>query len=239
VGSFRIGLPARLSAATIETLVNSLAEAKASDARVWVLEGEDPDAFCRGMDLSSVANAEEGRVAVGRFAEALRLLSNAPRPTVAVVHAEALGGGVGIMAACDLVVASEKASVALPEGLFGILPAMIMPSLLTRMSPQKARLLSLTCTAAPATWAHDAGLFDRLSAPEKLERAKKRAVRDLSRVNPGAVARLRSLIHMADDTAFEPALEKATEIAAETVADAEVQRTVALFLEEGVAPWTA
>ncbi len=237
MASFRIGLPARLSAASIAQLERAFDEAKASDARVWVLEGDEPGAFCRGMDLSSVASAEDGRVAVEAFARCIGRLAHAPRPTIAVIDGEALGGGVGIAAACDLTLASSASSVGLPEALFGILPAMIMPALLSRMTQQRTRLLSLTCTSEPADWAQRAGLFDRVVEPEKLERAKKRAIRDLSRVNSAAVPKLRRLIDTVGAAPFDAALSSATEVAVDMVADPDVQRTVALFLEEGIAPW--
>jgi len=113
-----------------------------------------------------------------------------------------------------------------------------MPALLSRMTQQKTRLLALTCTSESAEWAQTAGLFDRVVEPEKLQRARKRAIRDLSRVNPMAVPKLRRLIHDVNGAPFETALAGATEVAVEMVSDQEVQRTVALFLEEGVAPWT-
>ena len=235
---FRIGLPARLNAKTIHDLLSQLESARASEARVWVLEGDSEGAFCRGMDLSSVATAQQARVGVGAFVRCMSELASAPRPTVAVVNGEVLGGGVGLMSICDLVVASEPSTVALPEALFGILPAMIMPALLSRMSPQKARLLSLTCTAASSDWAKDAGLFDRVVPADKLDRARRRAIRDLSRVHGAAVPRVRDLIRMASASPFDAALERGAALAEETVADAAIQKRVARFLDEGIAPWT-
>ena len=104
--AFVIGLPPRLSADSIEALEATLGAAAASEARVWQLEGSEPGVFCRGMDLSSVANASDGHDAVHAFARCLRLLMNAPRPTLAIIEGEALGGGGELAAACDLTVAT-------------------------------------------------------------------------------------------------------------------------------------
>lgn len=237
--AYRIGLPARLSLSSIDALERALAEAEASDATVWVLDGASPEVFCGGMDLESLATEAQGDRAVRGFARCLRALMHASRPTIAVVEGEALGGGLGLAAACDLTLASTRASVALPEALFGILPALIMPALLSRMTPQRVRLLALTGSTRPAEWAENAGLFDRVVPPERLAQADRRAQRELSRVSPETVGRLRQLVRDQSALALDAGLDEATEIAAATVADAEVRRTVARFLEEGVAPWTA
>lgn len=237
--AFSIGLPPRLSAVSIEALEATLAAAATSDAKVWQLEGTEPGVFCRGMDLSSVASASDGREAVLAFARCMRLLMGAPRPTLAIIEGEALGGGAGIAAACDLTVATTEATIGLPETLFGILPAMIMPALLSRMTPQRARLLALTCASQSAEWAQAAGLFDRVVAPDRLDKMKRRARKDLSRVAPSATGRLRDLVHRQSALPWGEGLDEATEIAAATVADPDIQRAVARFLEEGVAPWTA
>ena len=234
----RIGLPARLSSTSIGALERSLADAEALDATVIVLEGASPEVFCRGMDLTSIASETNAGGAVHGFARCLAALTHASRPTIAVIEGEALGGGVGLAAACDLTLASTDASVGLPEALFGILPAMIMPALLTRMSPQKARLLAMTGASESAEWANRAGLFDRVLEPSRLARASRKAERALSRVSPSTVTRLRRLLQEQGGS-FDTRLADGAELTAASIGDAEVRRSVTRFLEEGVAPWTA
>lgn len=237
--AFRIRLPSRLSAASIVTLDETLTAAEASDARVWILEGASDGVFCLGMDLASVTTDEQARGTIRSFGHWMGRLMNAPRPTIAIIDGEALGGGLGLAAACDLTVATEESVVGLPEALFGILPAMIMPALLTRMTPQRTRLLALTGATQKAAWAEQAGLFDRVVEKPRLERAERRAMKDLSRVAPTTVGRLRKLIHDQSVLPVSAGLDEAMEVAAAMVADPDVKKTITLFLEEGVAPWTA
>ncbi len=235
----RIALPPRLGPASIAALEGRLAEVVASGTPVLVLEGEEPGVFCRGLDLAALARESDARPAVRGFARCLRALLDAPRPTVAVVAGDALGGGLGLAAACDLTVATTEARVGLPEALFGILPAMIMPALLTRMTPQRARLLALGCASQEAAWARDAGLFDRVVEPERLGWARRRAARELARAAPETASRLRALIAAVHGRPVAEGLEVGAEIAAASFADAGVRRAALRFVEEGEAPWTA
>ncbi len=237
--AFRIRLPSRLSAASIVTLDETLTEAEASENSVWVFEGAEPGVFCLGMDLASVATEAKARETVQAFGHCMGRLMNAPCPTIALIEGQALGGGLGLAAACDLTVATSESTVGLPEALFGILPAMIMPALLTRMTPQRTRLLALTGATQKAAWAEQAGLFDRVVEEARFERASRRAQKDLSRVAPVTVGRLRKLIHDQSVLPVGAGLDAAMEVAAEMVADPEVHKNVTRFLEEGVAPWSA
>src|SRR4051812_27966939 len=142
----RIRVPRALEPAGLVELGRALLAASRDDAiRVLLLEGAE-GVFCRGLDaavaLETRGVAEEARAAHA-FASCLRALRFGGKPTIAAVDGEALGGGVGLVAACDLVLATERATFALPELLFGLLPATILPLLHERMPPQKARLLAL------------------------------------------------------------------------------------------------
>lgn len=234
-----IELPEALTPAAIAALERGLEAAAATPARVLVLVGSEPGTFCRGLDLGALAREADPGAAVRAFARCLRAILEAPRPTVAVVAGDALGGGLGIAAATDLCLATTDARAGLPEALFGILPAVVMPALLTRTSPQRARRLALTGATVDAAWAREAGLFDRVVEPARLPWARRQAVRELSRAAPGTASRLRALLARVEHRPLGEALEAAADVAATTFADAEVRRTVARFVEEGAAPWSA
>src|SRR5438477_5999325 len=93
--------------------------------------------------------------------------------TLAVVDEQALGGGVGLAAVCDYVLATERATFGLPELLLGLVPATIFPILLERMPPQRARRLALLGHTQNAAQASASGLVDEVVAsdPELVERA--------------------------------------------------------------------
>ncbi|MDR7570901.1 MAG: enoyl-CoA hydratase-related protein, partial [Armatimonadota bacterium] len=106
--------------------------------RYVVLAAEGPS-FCAGADLHWMqaaleATPEENRRDAERLFTLLESIAACPRPVVARVHGAALGGGVGLVAACDLAVAHPDASFGLPEVRLGLAPAMILPFLLRRVN---------------------------------------------------------------------------------------------------------
>lgn len=227
-----IAIPAALSEASIGALERALSAAPVD--RPWLLRSEGAS-FCSGMDLAEVL---EGSPAKGlqRFARLLRnLVQRAAVPTIALVEGEARGGGVGIAAACDLVLATDRASFALPEALFGLSPALIAPVLLTRMSPQKLRLLALRGAAVDAAGAERLGLVDRVVAPDQVEAALRRAVRELSRASSDALPSLRAL---SLGTRRADAIAGGAAHTLERLRDPSVLARVARFLEHGAAPWS-
>ena len=117
-----IAVPGRLNPASVATMNARLADL--DDAPAVVLEGK-PDLFCLGMTFDKVsASGDAGSAALRRnlenFAALLSGILNAPRPTLAVVDGRAFGGGLGLAAACDCVLASPRATFSLPEALYGL-----------------------------------------------------------------------------------------------------------------------
>jgi enoyl-CoA hydratase/carnithine racemase len=169
---------------------NELADAiEACTEPVIVLEGRG-DAFCRGMDFAASA-AESTDDGVAAFARCIRALRTAGKPVIAAVDGIALGGGVGIAAAADLLLATPRATFGLPEVLFGLVPGVVMPILLERMRPQKARLFALSAGSRTAEEAERFGLVDAVVSD--LATAIRSASRELSRARPAAVAVLKRM----------------------------------------------
>lgn len=226
----RILVPAALSQETMAGLALQFERAASEEARVWLLEGQG-GVFCRGLDLAVMGQTPSTR----DFAACLTTLLEAPRPTVALVDGEALGGGVGLAAACDLVLATPRSTFGLPECLFGLMPAIIMPILLQRMSPQKARLLAMVGSSRSAEWALASGLVDELAPLDGLDRLARRWERDLARGQ--GVARLRSMINQAERLELAEGMARGVATTDELLAEARVQRRVRDFVEHGLAPW--
>ena len=98
--------------------------------RVLVLESRAPGSFCAGMDLQGLSGAaSDPGAAMAAYASCLRRLRALRGVVVAVVDGAAVGGGVGLAAAADIALASERASFALPELTWGLMPAMVLPVL--------------------------------------------------------------------------------------------------------------
>lgn len=169
----------------------------AAGARVLVIESEGAE-FCAGMDLASALARSRAELQAGfqKYADCLARLSNGPAATIAVVAGSASGGGVGLAAACDLVVASPASTFTLPELRFGLVPAVILPALQTRLSLRRIKTMALTGDPLTAAQAAVWGLVDvvaddpRAAATglvRKLLRARPQAVATLKRWQSGAV----------------------------------------------------
>src|SRR5688500_19869491 len=124
-----------LSRAMRSSLEGSLTEALADDAvRVVVLD-HTGRVFCSGMDLSEAAGGGVQDQGVREFPDLLELIWSSPKPVVAVVRGPARAGGVGLLAACDIVVAGSSATFAFSEVRLGLVPAVISAVVLPRMVP--------------------------------------------------------------------------------------------------------
>jgi enoyl-CoA hydratase/carnithine racemase len=234
----RIALPPSLTVASLDALTGALDEAAAdAEARVWVLEGT-PGVFCRGMDLSALS-AEGGDAAVSlqRFAACLGRLRNAPRPTIALCDGEVMGGGIGLAAACDVVVATARSTFGLPEILFGLLPGAVLPVLLERLTPHAARLLTMRGHAHDAAWALAHGLVDELVAEGALDRAASAAARELGRAAPARILGLRTWIQEIAPLGADAALTRGAALTAGFTREPAVREAVRAFVEDGTPPW--
>lgn len=151
-----------LDAGLLAALEAALAAAVADRRPALVLSG-DGGVFCTGMDLAAVTALAAGqatRPLHEAFARVLARLGDMPVLTIALVDGEALGGGLALAAACDVVIATDAARFGLPEALWGLLPANAAPVVARRSGVQAARRLALTTEAVDADTARLLGLAD-------------------------------------------------------------------------------
>lgn len=231
-----------LSQAGLDQLLGLLADAERSErCRMLVLEGSG-GTFCRGMDLDALVVDPAAHAAAGteQYVECLRALRSSSRVIVALVDGVALAGGVGLAAAADLVVATRRSSFGLPEAVVGLVPAMVLPLLFERMPPQKARAMALQGTAVAAEQALDWGLVDQLveGAPE-LDRALRATAKQVLRLEPEAVGRLKAWCHRAAAVPVEQALTEGAALTAELAAQPERLAHIRAFLDGEPLPWFA
>jgi enoyl-CoA hydratase/carnithine racemase len=218
--SLSVKVPVTLGAREVEELRRTLAAAR--EASAIVLEGSD-GVFCRGLDPSAnLLGHAEREAAIEAFADCLGILRRSPAPSVAVVDGEALGGGLGLAAVCDVVIATPRATFSLPETLHGLQPAMILAALLERMPPQKARLLALTPHARGAEEARALGLVDEI-ATASVRSSLSAWLRALRRPKPQAVAALKSFTLEIAGLPFSEAVRRGAARTAEALATAPVQ----------------
>ena len=162
------------------------------DARVVVLAGAGK-VFCAGADLAWMSkmiaysreeNVRDARV-LGRMFEALNAM---PVPLIGRVHGAALGGGAGLAAVCDIVVAADDAVFGFTEAKLGIVPAVISPFAVAKIGQSAARELFLTAARFPAARAREIGLVHAVAPAAELDTAIDAYTRELLTSAPGAVA---------------------------------------------------
>jgi len=200
------------------------------DVRVAVLSGAGKT-FCAGADVTwmskTVDYTEDENL---RDAEAMSRMFAAidqlPLPLVGRIHGAALGGGAGLAAVCDIVVADESAMFGFTEVKLGILPAVISPFALAKIGRSAARELFLTGARFTAARAKEIGLVHAVVPAHELDNAVATYVRELLSAAPGAVAAAKALI--------PTVIGRATEEVMPTTAAAIAQRRVSKEGQEGL-----
>jgi methylglutaconyl-CoA hydratase len=185
-----------------ETLIAELDEAFAllggdAGVRAIVLAGAGKH-FSAGADLqwmqrAAAASQEDNLADARRFSAMLARIADCPKPTLARVQGAALGGGLGLVAACDMAVASEAASFSASEARLGILPAVIGPYLVNAVGLREARRLALTAARIGADEALRLGLVQRVVPAEGLDGAVDAWVTDVLACGPQAQAEIKQL----------------------------------------------
>lgn len=223
-----------LSKAMRGQLREALADALADDAvRVVVLD-HTGRVFCSGMDLAEAAGGSSEDQGVNEFPELLQLLWSSPKPVVAVVRGPARAGGVGLAAACDVVVAASSASFAFSEVRLGLVPAVISAVVLPRMTPHVAHRLMLTGEVFDAATAAAGGLVDLVAADDEVDAVLSGQLTALAAGAPVALAETKRLLR-----SRQPDLDFAglLQLSARFFAGEEGQEGIASFREKRPARW--
>ena len=222
----------RLTPALVDRLLGELE--RDTDAVVVTLESQGTS-FCEGMHLGALA-AQDGRSAeaLERFAALLRAITMAPRPVIALVDGPAIGGGAGLAAAADLVIATSRATFGLPETLFGLVPATILPILVRRVGPARARWLAMGAATLTAQEAWRIGLVDELT--DDFDAALAPFLRRVERLDADAVAAAKALVTMLDPEPPPRYHDEALRILRQLLERQETADRIARFLA-GETPW--
>lgn len=212
------------------------------DVRVLVLTGAGK-AFSSGADLSMMHRAgassgAENRKGAGGMAEMLVDLYRSPKPVVAMVNGPAFGGGVGLVAACDIAIGSDDAYFALSEARLGIIPAVISPFVVEAIGARQARRYFTTGERFSAADAARIGLLHRTAPPATLEAALETTLADLLACGPKAQALCKQLIEKVKDRKIDQNVmdETAGMIAAARSSD-EGMEGIAAFLQKRKPNW--
>jgi methylglutaconyl-CoA hydratase len=210
-------------------------------SRVVVLRGAGKT-FCAGADLTwmskMVGYSRDENIRDARaMAEMFQALDTLALPLLGRVHGAALGGGAGLAAVCDIVVAADDAVFGFTEAKLGILPAVISPFAVAKIGPSAARELFLTAARFSGDRAREIGLVHALAPEARLDAVVDAYVKEIATSAPEAVAAAKRLIKQVSGQApLDVAQMTADTIATHRVSE-EGQAGMRAFLEKHPAPW--
>ncbi len=211
--------------------------------RVLVLRSNGKS-FSAGADLNWMQRAagytiEQNLDDARKLATMLRTLAELRKPTIARIHGAALGGGMGLAAACDICVASTAATFATSEVRFGLIPATIGPYVLRAIGARQASRYFLTAERIDARRAWELGLVHELVEPEALDARVQEVVSALLAGGPHAQAAAKDLIRAVADRAVDDALvEDTARRIVQIRATLEAKEGLSAFLEKRPPNWT-
>ena len=237
--AFNAELIAALTA-TFEALAAEPAEA----LRVVILSGAGP-VFCAGADVAWMRAAadlglEANEADAGRMATMLETIDTCPAPVVTRVHGAALGGGMGLCAVSDVVVATADATFGFTETRLGILPAVIGPYAIAKIGESQARALFLSGRRFGAERAREIGLVHEVVADEAAADARVAELADeLLAAGPTAVREAKSLIRRLRGQPGPQARALTVAAIARQRTSPEGQEGLAAFLEKRDPSWRA
>lgn len=199
--------------------------------------------FCAGADLTWMRDAAQWSEGENRddamgLAKMLKALRDVPALTVALVEGAAMGGGAGLVAACDMAVAVDGARFAFSEVKLGLIPATIAPYVIEAIGARRARQLFLTANIFDADYAAHAGLIDLVVPGEHLDEFISMMVDSLSNNAPGAMGDAKRLVNdLAGQEIDGRLMEETARRIARARVSAEGQEGVGAFLDKRSPNW--
>ncbi|MRN51857.1 enoyl-CoA hydratase-related protein [Paenibacillus monticola] len=216
-----------------------LDELEGDPCKIIVLQGQ-PGYFCTGMDFAEATESSAGAddeitlELSTLYMHTLKRISLYPKVIISVVDGEAIAGGLGMMAASDLVIATSRSRFALSEALWGLLPSMAVPYIMRRTGYQKAYMMSLTTLPVNAEAALSMNLIDEIhdSPSESIHQFSQRLLRLKSETVMNMKAYFRKL-WLIDDEMEEMAIERTNSL----VSDPRIKEDIRNYLLYKKFPW--
>ncbi len=227
-----------LSTALVEQLHQGLRDATADPAARVVVLGHTGGTFCAGADLSEGAAGDARAQALARATEMatlLRAIVECPKPVIAAVDGHVRAGGLGLVGACDIVVAGPRSTFALTEARIGVAPAIISMTLLPKMSARAAGRYYLTGETFTAATAAEIGLITE--AADDVAAAVGSLVRELSKASPQGLAASKALTTAAVLAGFDADAERLSQDSAALFVSDEAREGMLAFLEKRPPRW--
>lgn len=172
---------------------------KNNSVNIIVLKSSGNGAFCAGAsfdELLSITNLEEGSTFFSGFANVINAMRKCPKLIIGRIHGKAVGGGVGLAAACDYTFATQKGEIKLSEIAIGIGPFVIEPAVSRKIGNIAMSEMALNPTAwKSANWAFEKGLFTELfDSTEELDLRLESYINEISNYNIEALFEMKKVL---------------------------------------------
>jgi methylglutaconyl-CoA hydratase len=229
-----------LTGAMLRELVDAI---RATDEAEWiraVVLTNTGNTFCAGADLTDRRPGVSGMGDAGdgtRLSDIFVALQEARVPVVGKINGHAVGGGVGLVAACDLSYVRSDAKIGFTEVRLGVAPAVISVVCLPKLSRADAMETFLTGERFTPERAAEMGLINAAVEPEDLDSHVQRVIDTILLGGPAGVAAAKQIINSVPSMARAEAFENMTEFSQELFDRAEAQAGIAAFRERRPAPW--
>jgi methylglutaconyl-CoA hydratase len=224
----------------ISTALHELAQDHTVSALLINGNGEH---FCAGADINwmkavGALSPEDNRRDAEVLANLLYQLYEFPKPTIALAHGAVLGGGLGIVAVCDIALAAKNASFGFPEVKIGIAPSTISPYVIAAIGERAAHYYFLTGVRFDAEEAQRIGLIQQWTEEAALYQTGHALALTLLQNGPQALSAIKKLIHRVAHEKITPELSKVTaQHLANIRTSAEAQEGLKAFLEKRAPVW--
>jgi methylglutaconyl-CoA hydratase len=211
--------------------------------RLVVLEGAGPT-FCAGADLEWMRRMasfshDQNLDDASEMARMFQALDRLPVPVIGRIHGAALGGGAGLVAICDIVVAADNVIFGFTEVRLGLIPAVIAPFVVAKIGRSATRELFLTAERFDVTRAHTLGLVHRIVPESGLDDAVAAYVREMMQGAPGALCAAKQLLAEIGRRGPSDVASLCVEAIANRRVSAEGQEGMKAFFEKRQPSWVA
>ena len=220
-----------LSSEFLGELLHAIERAGESSSRVIVLT-HTPPIFCSGLDLKQVAG---GSIDLSGLANVILALRQVRQPTIAVLTGAARAGGLGIMAACDLVIVAPGVNFAFTEVKLGAVPAAISVPILARVAWSRVVTALITGDEFSADHAHAIGLVTHVS--DDPNATANELVASIGAAGPQAVATTIKILRRAANESYEVNLDEMRQLSEQVFDTAEAREGITAFLEKRPPSW--
>lgn len=209
---------------------------KKNSQRVLILKGNGP-AFCAGLDLEELLNKNLDEESSHLIADVLTQLYHCPLVTIAAIHGAAIGGGGGLMSACDFVVAAQNTKIGFPEVHRGLVAAQIMPILMRQVRLRDLRELLILGNLITPEKAAAIGLINEVVPQDQLLEKALKIAKQVLKGAPCAIFDTKLLLEKLHPNEFDKDLQEAVIFHKKARQSLEAEAGVQAFLEKREPIW--